>query len=140
MNPTRDNAPQIDDQQFDLLVDGELSESDRHALLSSLDGSPEGWRRCALAFLEAQAWKEQMRSISGGRASERQPAPAVRRRRFRGGSWGTLAAMAASFLVAIGLSLLVHNLWHPGGPVAVPFIVQEDARVILLVNGAEWNP
>ena len=52
-HPDRDEAARID-----LLVDGALSDSDRRELLSSLDGSPGGWRRCALAFLEAQAWRE----------------------------------------------------------------------------------
>jgi hypothetical protein len=46
-----------DNLQFDLLVDGELNEEDRHRLLTRLDGEPDGWRRCALAFLEAQCWK-----------------------------------------------------------------------------------
>lgn len=117
MNPTHDDMPPIDDQQFDLLADGELSESERRDLLSALDGTADGWRRCALAFLEAQTWKEQMPSISGDRASEPRLPPAVRPRRFGGRVWGTLAAMAASFLVAIGLSLLLHKLWNPGGPV-----------------------
>jgi hypothetical protein len=41
--------------QFDRLVDGELSQAEYRSLLASLDDQPDGWRRCALAFLEAQA-------------------------------------------------------------------------------------
>ncbi len=43
---------------MDRLVDGEVAEPERRALLSRLEQMPDGWRRCALAFLEAQAWRE----------------------------------------------------------------------------------
>jgi hypothetical protein len=52
-------------RQFDRLVDGELSEADRRTLLLQLEHEPEGWRRCALAFLEAQCWKEGFGQIGG---------------------------------------------------------------------------
>jgi hypothetical protein len=45
-----------DEILFDRLVDGELSPAERRRLLASLDERPDGWRRCALAFLEAQSW------------------------------------------------------------------------------------
>ena len=41
---------------FDRLVDGELADAQRRELLTALDDEPAGWRRCALAFLEAQSW------------------------------------------------------------------------------------
>lgn len=44
--------------QIDRLVSGDLSDSDRLELLGWLDESPERWRRCGLAFLEAQAVRE----------------------------------------------------------------------------------
>ena len=53
-----------DDILFDRLVDGELSAAERRALLESLDGRPQGWRQCALAFLEAQSWKSQLREVA----------------------------------------------------------------------------
>jgi len=46
-----------DERLLDLLVDDELSAAERRELLTRLDERPEGWRRCALAFLEAQAWR-----------------------------------------------------------------------------------
>jgi hypothetical protein len=49
-----------DDRRFDRLVDGELSAAERRELLGSLDDRPDGWRRCALAFLEAQCWSEEL--------------------------------------------------------------------------------
>ncbi|MDB5353061.1 MAG: hypothetical protein JWN86_4308 [Planctomycetota bacterium] len=47
----------IEDREIDLLVDGELNDTSRVELLARLEASPDGWRRCALAFLEAQAWQ-----------------------------------------------------------------------------------
>jgi hypothetical protein len=52
-----------DDRTFYRLVDGELSEPERRQLLQSLDLSPDGWRRCALAFLEAQFWGQGLKSF-----------------------------------------------------------------------------
>lgn len=58
MNPLHADREHL----LDLLVDGELDESDRRELLLWCERDPEGWRRCALAFLEAQCWSQQMRS------------------------------------------------------------------------------
>src|ERR1017187_5596583 len=58
------------ERQFDLLVDGELSETDRRDLLLELEHEPDGWRRCALAFLEAQCWKAELRQIAAPAAAE----------------------------------------------------------------------
>ncbi len=66
----------IDDLQLDMLVDGELSEEERREVLLRLDSEPDGWRRCALAFLEAQSWREAMRSVSDESAAA---APGSRR-------------------------------------------------------------
>src|SRR5688500_12364420 len=47
-------------QELDLLADGELGDDRRRELLSRLDEQPDGWRRCAMAFLEAQDWRREM--------------------------------------------------------------------------------
>ena len=47
-------------ESMDRLVDGELSESERDALLRSCDDSPALWRNLALAYIEAQSWREDM--------------------------------------------------------------------------------
>jgi hypothetical protein len=96
------------------LVDGELSEPERRELLSSLDNVSGGWRRCALAFLEAQSWKQQMQSIRRDPAVQASPARPLRRPGFFGGMGGTLLAMAASFTVALTLGLVIHDVWRPG--------------------------
>jgi hypothetical protein len=48
---------------FDRLVDGELSASEEQALLGALDIRPDAWRHCALAFLEARAWRDDLTTI-----------------------------------------------------------------------------
>jgi len=45
-------------RSLDRLVDGSLPEADRRQMLLWLEAEPDGWRRCALAFLEAQTWRE----------------------------------------------------------------------------------
>ena len=78
-----DTMPANDDLRFDLLVDGELSDIERRQLLAGLDDEPGGWRRCALAFLEDQAWRQSMQDVqrlgvtSG--ADQHQSAPARQR-------------------------------------------------------------
>lgn len=109
---------------IDLLVDGELDEHRRGELLSRLDEQPDGWRRCALAFLEVQAWRQGLAGL--GRQTDVQPpahdqrpaveatAPAARQT-LRHWSWpspGMLLAMAASFLIAFAAALA----WRGGWP------------------------
>jgi len=53
-----------DDLRFDRLVDGEMSDTERRHFLASLDDEPGGWRRCAMAFLEDQAWRESMPDVA----------------------------------------------------------------------------
>jgi hypothetical protein len=49
---------------LDRLVDGELGPSQRRELLAALDDEPGAWRRCALAFLEAQSWRRGCRQLA----------------------------------------------------------------------------
>lgn len=119
MNPTNDNRPNInrpniDEHLFDLLVDGELSEAQRRELLAKLDDVPGGWRRCAMSFLEAQSWKQELRSLvpPPTRASAKARPTAYR---LIGRGW-TVLAMAASFLIAIWLGTLLKDALRPGGP------------------------
>jgi anti-sigma factor RsiW len=88
----------IDDRRFDRLVDGELSPAEYEALLTALDAEPEMWRRCALAFLEAQAWRGEMSAIRRGQGTEspsKTPASKPVKR-----PWRSILAIAASFVVA----------------------------------------
>ncbi|MEI8375561.1 MAG: hypothetical protein WCJ35_22295 [Planctomycetota bacterium] len=104
------------EHQFDLLVDGELSEADRRALLVQLEHETDGWRRCALAFLEAQCWKAELGQIVPSAAQEpvrtepiSQAEPIGRRQSWRQYA-ATMLTVAASFLIA----LVVIRGWSGG--------------------------
>ena len=139
MSTNLHDMPQADDLPFDRLVDGELSEAKRRELLAGLDNEPGGWRRCALAFLEAQCWKQavgQALQASGGQtflsagdrqeclphqsptADGTQSVPATIKRSPWPSRTGTLLAMAASFLVALGLVSWAERfrVAEPGAP------------------------
>ncbi|MEJ7637798.1 MAG: hypothetical protein WKF75_07380, partial [Singulisphaera sp.] len=98
-DPTTDDPLQID-----RLVDGELDPAERHALLVRFETEPGGWRRCALAFLEAQSWREALAppaagSASGG-TSRTSAAPATPPTDPRPGfarRWRPMAAVAAGW-------------------------------------------
>jgi hypothetical protein len=64
-NENRHNRDAMDDRLFDRLVDGELPDRERRELLVRLEKVPDGWRRCALAFLEAQTWRQALGSVAG---------------------------------------------------------------------------
>ena len=49
---------------IDRLVDGELGQHEQRQLLVALEAEPDGWRRCALAFVEAQSWGHALRVMS----------------------------------------------------------------------------
>jgi hypothetical protein len=94
---------------IDRLVDGELPDAERRALLLRLEHEPDGWRRCALAFLEAQSWREAFaplaaapRPVSVGAVPARKPR-----------AWRSVArwtGLAASLATAYALGWA----WHPG--------------------------
>jgi hypothetical protein len=96
-----------DDARFDRLVDGDLNAEEYRALLASLDDEPGGWRRCALAFLEAQALRQEFNAWRAGTASPPVPSTANQRpaSSFTFAGWKLYLAMAASFLIVFGLGV-----------------------------------
>jgi hypothetical protein len=107
---------------LDRLVDGELNEAERREFLLRLEQSPDGWRRCAHAFLEAQSWRSELRTFAQDAVAEtsdtvaaahRPNRPLASSRHTR--NWVTPAAMAASFLAAVGLGLLWRGAFDPDG-------------------------
>jgi hypothetical protein len=109
-----------DDALFDRLVDGELTGEERRRLLESLDTRPEGWRRCALAFLEAQSWREELGQVARAAhplhdASEKPtelPSTASQPKTNR---WvaAQLLAIAAGLVIAFGLGWMQHGRGIP---------------------------
>ena len=99
---------------LDRLVDGELCTVERRELLAALDDEPGAWRRCGLAFLEAQTWRGQLTQLAAephavlASDSPIQPATvhAVKRTRHaasRTRFLGASLAIAAGLLVAFAL-------------------------------------
>lgn len=48
---------------LDRLVDGELSDAEQQRIVSTLDQIPDGWKKCALGFLEAQIWRKSLEGL-----------------------------------------------------------------------------
>jgi hypothetical protein len=106
---------------LDLLVDGEIDEAQRRDLLAWCEREPDGWRRCALAFLEAQSWSKVLGDLSDERVSQRGelvPAapPSVSRPQsfWNRRNWGTMLAMAASVVLAFTLGLQLRDAERAG--------------------------
>lgn len=118
----------FDDHLFDLLADDELSDDRRRALLASLDRRPDGWRQCALAFLEAQSWRRELRGTLTGNDPSRPGTPADYPHRIPSRRVATvpqsLAALAMAFFVAFGLGWWAHSM-NAG---AAPSIVHHEAN------------
>jgi hypothetical protein len=62
-SPNRARPETVDplDLWIDRIVDGELSPRQLREAVELLEHAPDGWRRCALAFLEAQCWADALR-------------------------------------------------------------------------------
>lgn len=59
-----------DELLVERLVDGELSDEEREDLVYRLDEMIDGWRFCALSFLEAQSFRAALRNLSDGREKQ----------------------------------------------------------------------
>ncbi len=108
-----DLAHPVDDTFIDRIVDGELSPAELRAALDRLDREPDGWKRCSLAFLEAQCWSQTFRELGDNAdrfrqqprspsAASSQRAPAIRRRL-------TPSIAAGIAVAAFGLGWLTHR-------------------------------
>jgi hypothetical protein len=131
-----------DDILFDRLVDGELSAAERRQLLLALDDRPDGWRRCALRFLEAQCMTESLRqflrepitrktaSVSTDCANTSislAEATSNGKSERRGASW---AAIAAGLLIAFTLGLIARSGGsRDGAPLAEGPVLDPNASI-----------
>jgi hypothetical protein len=136
-------------RQLDLLVDGELGNAARRQLLTVLEARPDGWRRCALAFLEAQSWGSELRSFAAPQktvaiepaavkpASEIPAGPVVEfhpRSRWNIPNVSVPWAMAATFLLAFGLA------WMIRAPGSRHVTAGGDAQAPVVANLANATP
>ncbi len=112
----------------DRLVDGELSEMERRALLLRFENEPDCWRRCALAFLEAQCWREAFAPLVTPTLAQtvRLPeCPGPQR-----GVWGAaaiLTGLAAALVLAFGLGWALHGV---PGQIAVDRVAVKETTPV----------
>ena len=107
-----ESSNELSEVCFDRLVDGELSAQEYRALLASCDADPALWRRCALAFLDAQALRGEIAGIRRAEAALPTAMPVLQIQR---GSprWLSLLLVAASFVIAFWGGLLVQQEFAP---------------------------
>lgn len=131
---------------LDLLVDGELSESQRRELLAWCEREPDGWRRCALTFLDAQSWSKVLGQMARGDSEAVEgmlsddpllsapaagapliglPKPTI------APAWLVPAlALAASVLVAFSLGLWARGGRFGGGPAIAAKGARDKVRLV----------
>lgn len=131
-----------DGAQFDRLVDGELTGDQRRLLLESLDARPDGWRRCALAFLEAQSWREELGQVARAAhplddLSEKSTVVSSTASQAKTNRWvaAQLLAIAAGLLIAFGLGWM-----QDGGGVPVAGSTAKTSDQIADANPAPSVP
>jgi hypothetical protein len=63
METDHETPTELLQRDFDRVVDGEATDAERRSLLLQLDHLADGWKRLATSFLEAQAWKQSLKSV-----------------------------------------------------------------------------
>lgn len=103
---------------LDRLVDGELTDAERRELLLRLERTPDGWRRCALAFLENQAWRSESKAWASGlpEAAVGPTSAKTARRGWSATSTWMMTATAACLVIAAGVGVLLRD--KAGGEVS----------------------
>ena len=127
-----ESANRIDQELLDRLVDGELDEPTRRRVIAALQREAGGWERCALSFLEAQAFQEAIRDCYAGaelhQAGKSAPRPARANRTL---NWSSVIAIAACLVIAFSLGRQMSDQ-RSGAPETAPAIAQsapvENAR------------
>jgi hypothetical protein len=127
---------EFDAALLDRMVDGEIDDRQQREVLARLDDEPDGWRRLALAFVEAQVWRNELRCEADAHGAASSPVassptassptgiaaplpvtvprgPSIQRPDVP--RWNRALAIAASILVAFTLGLVSRGYWPRGG-------------------------
>ena len=117
-----------DQRILDRLVDGELPPQQERAVLRQLEQTPEGWRRCALTFLENRLWYNEIQHLPALRKPVAHPAPP--RHTDRGSwhnHWTWALALAALFLLAVSIGQMLPPWWPSESAPTGPTIASQPA-------------
>ena len=130
----------VDAATLDRLVDGGLDAGTRRQVLLQLERQPGGWRRCALAFLEAQAWREAMSDLVQEIHDPARPA-AVAPLAFQPPAKSPRAmlptyARAAGLLLAFALGWLMARGGHPASARNAPLAAEPESRPTTAITPA----
>jgi len=122
-------------QWLERLVDGELTEEGQRQLLLCMDAQPDAWRRCALAFIEAQSLRRDLRdsvreseaTIDGNKSPPvaKPGSPRFLLYRFQ---W---MAMAASLIAAFAVGSISRRLWFPAS------VQNEPQKMVAMTSSTE---
>ncbi len=99
----------VNELEIQRCVDGELSDDQQRALLTRLEGTPDGWRMLALAFVENQVWGDGCRAIVGAI-----PAQTAIGAQGPVRSMARWLAAAAAVVVAVGVGFAAGQHWDSG--------------------------
>ena len=97
--------------ELDRLVDGELSPEEASQLIRALEETPDGWKQCALAFLEAQAWQQTLQPLAASPQN-----PPTHYRRATSGRWRNSVLAGLTTLAALLLGILLGSRLEPDTP------------------------
>jgi len=89
--------------KLDRLADGELSREEYSELLTTLDHEEDGWKQCALAFLESQALRRDLRQIVAEPVAQSASPAQLPARSFH--VWHSLQALALAACLGLAFWL-----------------------------------
>ena len=122
-----------DELLVERLVDGEATEEEREKIVCRLDETVDGWRYCALAFLEAQSFREALKDysdVSEGALPLSKSNPKFRRARSASvRSWldRSLSAAAGFLVAAVAIGGFMRFNQSPTSPSLPEFPLASNA-------------
>lgn len=102
----------ITSAMIDRMAEGVLSPAELREAVALLDASPDGWKRLAIAFLEAQCLNEALRPMT--------PLPVIRRWK----PWLSRTAVAATVAASFAMGWAGHGARMTAAPAAHPVVAQ----------------
>jgi hypothetical protein len=91
---------------IDRIVDGGMTADDLRAAVARLERDPDGWKRCALAFLESQVLNESFRTLGQAQTNDAGgPAIPLRLASARRGHHRWLRTVAAAAVVGAAFAI-----------------------------------